>query len=43
MILYFYVGPRPIINFELASIAGHPSTCDATPGNSVTCDGWCRA
>ena len=35
---------RPYIkNFELASIAGHPSTCDATPGNSVTCDGWGRA
>ena len=32
-----------IINFELASIVGHPSTCDGTPGNSVTYDGWGRA
>ena len=29
-----------IINFELASIVGHLSSCVATPGNSVTCDGW---
>ena len=31
-----------IIKFALASIVGHPPTCDATPGNSVTCDGLGR-